>query len=174
MKTKDILHLLFSLLFTFSAAAQVPFPTNIVVRQSSGSVTATWNAVPDTNVVTYILWYGTARGTYNVSAATTNLTLTVAGLPPGTYWFAVTARNRQGLDSDYSVEASTSIVKPATPTTAPTLSGVAPITIHLRSWGEDGTPLDRLVIGPFLVKTVQGAERFDVYADIGQTMGLIP
>ena len=128
----------------------------------------------DTNVATYVLWYGTQRGVYNVSVATTNTSLKVAGLPAGTYWFALTTRNIAGLDSAYSPDVSGSIVQPPTPTVAPALSGVVPITIHLRSWDGEGTPLDRLVLGPYLVKTIKGAENFDVYADIGPMMGLIP
>lgn len=73
------------------------------------SVTLAWNANTETNLAGYRLYYGTATRSYSgivpVSAPQTRATVTnlQAG---GTYYFAVTAYTRDGLESDYSDEVS--------------------------------------------------------------------
>ena len=73
------------------------------------SVTLAWNPNPGTDVITnYNLYYGAASGTYtNVVAAGTNTTVPIPNLVDGaTYYFAVTAVDTSGLESDYSTEVS--------------------------------------------------------------------
>ena len=67
-----------------------------------------WDASPSTNITGYKVYYGTNSGSYPqvVSAGLTTQT-TIAGLTPGTtYYFAATASDSTGLESDYSNEAS--------------------------------------------------------------------
>lgn len=72
------------------------------------SVTLAWDANPETDIVGYIVYYGSASRNYtnavNVGNVTTNM---VIGLVDGvTYFFAVTAYNTNGLESDFSDEVS--------------------------------------------------------------------
>ena len=80
------------------------------ITTGPASVTLAWDASPGTNVITnYNIYYGPASATYtNVQAAGTNQTLTVSNLVRGgTYYFAATAVDKNGLESDYSTEVST-------------------------------------------------------------------
>src|ERR1700750_3075795 len=67
-----------------------------IPAQGDQSVSLAWNASPDTNVVGYVLYYGTSSGNYtNRIDMGTNTTATIDGLKnPGTnYYFAATAYN---------------------------------------------------------------------------------
>ena len=72
------------------------------------SVTLAWDASPDTHVVGYNLYYGVASGTYTTEINVGTVTsATVTGLTAGvTYYFAVTAYDSFGQESDYSSEIS--------------------------------------------------------------------
>ena len=81
------------------------------------SVTLAWASSPNANVIAnYNVYYGVASATYtNVVAAGTNSTVSISNLVFGTtYYFAATAVDASGLESDYSTEVS------------------APISVHLR------------------------------------------
>lgn len=72
------------------------------------SVTLAWDPNPETDLAGYIIYYGSANRNYtnavNVGNITTN---TVSGLVDGvTYYFAVTAYNTNGLESNFSNEVS--------------------------------------------------------------------
>lgn len=72
------------------------------------SVTLAWDSNPESDIGGYIVYYGCASRNYtnavNVGNVTTN---TVRGLVDGaTYFFAVTAYNTNGLESDFSDEVS--------------------------------------------------------------------
>jgi hypothetical protein len=72
------------------------------------SVTLAWDPSPGTNAIAnYNLYYGIASATYtNVVAAGTNTTVSISNLVAGaTYYFAATAVDTSGLESDYSSEA---------------------------------------------------------------------
>jgi hypothetical protein len=76
--------------------------------QAVPSVTLAWNPSLDTNVAGYNVYYGVACHAYtnmvNVGKATN---VTITGLVEGTtYYFAATAYNTLGLESDWSNEAS--------------------------------------------------------------------
>src|ERR1035441_4276136 len=86
---------------TAFAVGHVPNPT--------GSVTLAWDSSSGNDLVTnYNIYYGVASLTYtNTVAAGTNLTMTVTNLIRNTmYYFAATAVDTNGLESDYSIEVS--------------------------------------------------------------------
>jgi len=68
-----------------------------------------WNATQE-GAVGYKVYYGTAPGSY---ATTVDVGLvqsySLSGLPPGTYYFAVTAYDASGYESPLSNEASKTI-----------------------------------------------------------------
>ena len=68
-----------------------------------------WDPSPGTNLIAnYNVYYGVASTTYtNVVAAGTNTTVSIFNLLNSTtYYFAVTAVDTSGLESDYSTEVS--------------------------------------------------------------------
>ena len=73
----------------------------------SAEVTLAWNANPETNIAGYRVHYGTASGKYYAHIDVGNSVFyTVPNLPDQTnYYFALTAYNARGLESDYSAEA---------------------------------------------------------------------
>jgi uncharacterized repeat protein (TIGR01451 family) len=72
------------------------------------SVSLAWDPSPDTNVVGYAVYYGSASGAYDSRLDVgTNTLATVAGLLKGlTYFFVVTAYDADGLESEPSNEVS--------------------------------------------------------------------
>lgn len=77
------------------------------------TATFTWNANTDTDLAGYTLYIGTGSGSYtfagpfDVKQATT---YTVSNLPRGqTYYFAVTAYDTSGNESQPSAEVSKSV-----------------------------------------------------------------
>lgn len=72
------------------------------------SVRLAWDASTSTNVVSYNIYYGVASGTYtNVASVGNVLACTIGNLVMRTtYFFAATAVNAAGLESDYSSEVS--------------------------------------------------------------------
>lgn len=84
--------------------------------QAAGVVTLAWDApigengkpVPD--LAGYRVSYGTAVGSYATTVDIgTSTSCTVSDLPPGTYYFTVTAYDSTGNESEYSNEASYTI-----------------------------------------------------------------
>ena len=72
-----------------------------------------WDPSPGTNVITnYSVYYGVASTNYtNKILAKTNLTATVSNLAPNkVYYFAATAVDNRGLESDFSNEVNTQSV----------------------------------------------------------------
>jgi Divergent InlB B-repeat domain/Fibronectin type III domain len=78
------------------------------------SVSLGWDPSPDANVVGYNVSYGPAsRGYTNISVAGNTTNILISGLVGGaTYYFAATAYDVAGTESDYSNEVSYSV--PAT------------------------------------------------------------
>jgi len=72
------------------------------------SVTLAWDPNSETDLAGYNVYWGTASGHYdNKFNAGKVVVNTVSGLVPGvTYFFAVTAYNSSGLESDFSNEIS--------------------------------------------------------------------
>ena len=77
----------------------------------SSHVTLAWDPSPDPSVVGYQIYYGEQSGVYPHFLETgSETTATIGGLCPGiTYYFAATALNASGLQSDFSNEASYTI-----------------------------------------------------------------
>ena len=76
-------------------------------RAATTNVTLAWNANTETNLAGYRVYYGTASGTYSGSklvAAGVTSTM-ISNLTFGqVYYFAATATNAAGLESDFSTE----------------------------------------------------------------------
>jgi hypothetical protein len=73
------------------------------------SATLAWDPSPGTNLIAnYNVYYGVVSATYtNEVAAGTNTAISISNLVAGTtYYFAVTAVDTSGLESDYSSEAA--------------------------------------------------------------------
>ena len=99
---------------------------------ATGTVTLAWDPSPGTNIIAnYKVYYGVASATYtNSAAAGTNTTVSVSNLVEGaTYYFAATAVDTSGLESDYSTEVSTLIPIKLT-NQPPTLNALANVTIN--------------------------------------------
>jgi hypothetical protein len=73
---------------------------------SSGSAVLEWDPVVATDLAGYRIHYGTATGSYSMSAdAGTSATFTLNGLTSGSrYYFVVTAFDSSGQESGYSNE----------------------------------------------------------------------
>ncbi len=72
----------------------------------AGSVTISWNANPEADIVGYLVLYGTQPGDYSLSQKVGKLpTATITNLKGGqTYYFAIRAINADGLTSPVSAE----------------------------------------------------------------------
>jgi len=77
-----------------------------------------WDPNSETDIAGYRAYYGTASRNYTVKVDVGNvITCEIPGLAVGTvYYFAVTAYNTSGLESDYSNEVSVNLIPPETPT----------------------------------------------------------
>lgn len=75
---------------------------------ATSGVTLAWNRSSTTNVTGYRVYYGVVSRNYSNSVVAGNVTTnTVPGLVNGvTYFFAVTAYNASGLESNFSNEFS--------------------------------------------------------------------
>lgn len=84
----------------------------------AANVTLAWDPNTESDLAGYKLYYGTASGVYGTVISVGNqTTYTVTGLPAGTYYFAVTAYNTEGLESGFSNEVSATVS--GTPSTSP-------------------------------------------------------
>jgi hypothetical protein len=96
------------------------------------SLTLAWDRNTETNVAGYRLYQGTLTRVYtNVlntgNATTASVTNLVGGV---TYYFAVTAFNTAGLESDYSSEITFTTTNIVTPNNPPTLAALANLTVN--------------------------------------------
>jgi hypothetical protein len=97
---------------------------------AAGSVTLAWDASPDPSVTGYRIYIGGASGNYTNSANVGNVTSTVlTNLTEGaTYYFAATAYDATGVESDFSNEANYTVT--TTPgNVTPTLNIINAVTI---------------------------------------------
>jgi hypothetical protein len=82
------------------------------------NVTLAWDANSETNLAGYKLYYGTSSRAYtSVSNLGNVLSTSVTLLEGNTYYFALTAVNTLGLESDYSAEVSHNIPANRSPLT---------------------------------------------------------
>jgi len=76
----------------------------------AGDVGLIWDPNPETDLAGYRVYVGTASRTYGPPITTgIQPSYVLTSLPPGTYYFAVTAFNNAGLESGFSNEVSTTI-----------------------------------------------------------------
>jgi hypothetical protein len=84
------------------------------------SVKLAWDASVDSAVVGYAVYYGPAAGNYtNRLDAGTALTLATPALDDGTYYFSVTSRDTNGVESDFANVVSTNLVTVTAPAPTP-------------------------------------------------------
>jgi Fibronectin type III domain len=90
--------------------------------RANESVTLAWNASTSLGVLGYIIYYGTASGSYSHIVLAGNTTrVTISGLVPGTtYYFAATTLGLLDNESGFSNE-----IRYTVPVTAATLTPVA-------------------------------------------------
>ena len=69
------------------------------------AATATWDANSESDIVGYVLSYGSQPGQYPTSTDVQNVTSWQLTLSPGRYYFVVQAYNTSGLMSQRSNEA---------------------------------------------------------------------
>lgn len=83
----------------------------IFVQLISAQVTLEWDANTEPDIKGYKVYYGTSSRTYGtpIIILGNTPTYTFENLPPGTYYFAVTAFNLKDLESGYSNEVSTTV-----------------------------------------------------------------
>ena len=155
----------------------VPF---LAFSLSAASVTLTWDAVPETDLAGYrIYWGGESRGYTNLmeSAGNTN---TVSGLTEGVgYFFAVTAYDTNGLESDYSNEVY--LFAKDTETNAPpsvplSLSNVLSAVVIQYSTNATGhvTPTARLSVSPgSTVKALISTDTWRISRTAQETNGVV-
>lgn len=108
----------------------------------AGDVTLTWTPPTQntdgselTDLAGYRIYYGTASASYTQTIEVANpgaTSLVVEGLAEGTYYFAATAINASGIESDYSNEAA-KVVEPPPTTPAPP-SGLAVLADNLTAY----------------------------------------
>jgi len=104
----------------------------VTMWAQAGQMTLSWDANTEPDLAGYKLHYGTASGSYTVHLDVQNVTTyTVTGLADGqTYYFAATAYDSAGNESEYSNEVSHSIPvvneAPSTPSipSGPATAGV--------------------------------------------------
>jgi hypothetical protein len=76
----------------------------------AGEVKLLWDPSPSSSIAGYRVYYGTASGVYNAPLDAGKATMcTVSGLPVGAYYFAVTAYDIDGQESNFSNEISATI-----------------------------------------------------------------
>jgi len=123
----------------------------------AGSVTLTWTPPTQntdgtelTDLAGYRLYWGTSSGNYPSSVTIDNPGVTsyvLDGLAAGTYYFAATAFNTAGVESDYSVEATKAVLQdPVAPQPAPP-SNLTVVETDMTAYAISQTE-DRLVTYP--------------------------
>jgi len=95
----------------------------------AGNITLAWDPGIDPSVAGYNLYYGPSSRNYTNSVlAGSATTVTVSNLAAGfTYYFAATAYDTNGIESDYSSEVTGLVSAPNQP---PTLNTLANVTIN--------------------------------------------
>jgi len=104
---------------TGSSSSSTTTATTTPTTVSTSSVTLGWvpptensNGSPITDLAGYKIHYGTASAAYSQTVSVANAGLTryvVDNLPSGTYYFAITAYNAQGMESALSGEVTTRV-----------------------------------------------------------------
>ena len=97
---------------------------------AASSVSLAWNPSSGTNIAGYRIHYGGASRTYtNMVSAGSATSATISNLTGGaTYYFAATAYDTSGLESDFSNEATNTLAMP--PNQPPTLNAITSVTVN--------------------------------------------
>jgi hypothetical protein len=83
----------------------------------AATLTATWNASPESDIAGYKLSYGIASGNYTTTLDVGNVTSYVLTVPDGqTYYFVVQAYDTSGLLSPRSTEVAYTVAGTPSPT----------------------------------------------------------
>ncbi|HEX7860403.1 MAG TPA: fibronectin type III domain-containing protein [Verrucomicrobiae bacterium] len=110
---------------TWSLASLIIGILGVVSAHAQQTFSLAWNANPEPDIVSYRVHVGTSTRQYTQSFATTAPSIDISTLPAGpTYFFAVTAVNSAGLESDFSSEIS-SAGAPSGPLVNSSLSATA-------------------------------------------------
>ena len=89
----------------------------VVCPLVADDILLTWNPNEENDIEGYKVYYGMAPGNYSTSLLLGNQTsYRVEALVTGVYYFAVTAINDEGLESDFSNEVSYAVGEPFTTT----------------------------------------------------------
>jgi hypothetical protein len=136
---------------------------------ATGSVTLAWNPSISMNVAGYKIYYGLASGVYNNTiSAGSSTNVTVTGLVEGTtYYFAVTAVDALGVESQFSNETSYSVPTNSTPAAPPTLNPLSSLTIN------ENAGLQTVNLSGITSGTANEAQTLTVTA-VSSNPGLIP
>lgn len=96
------------ILILFCALLHYPAQASNAPLPDQYGLTLAWDANPAPEIASYRVYYGTESGNYTNSVVAGNTTTaTVSGLSSGvTYYFAITAVDGDGLESDFSNEVS--------------------------------------------------------------------
>jgi len=130
--------ILLSPCMTFAASARV-----VAFQGTSGNtVTLAWDANTEPDLAGYKVYWGRSSRHYDNSpvptvAPSANPTFTTPTLPNGTWYFAVTAYNTAGLESDYSNEVSKTIATAPAPPKGLRIwivEAIAWVFRHLKFW----------------------------------------
>lgn len=150
MNAKNILILLIGLAATNLSAALYPTTNRPVWVQLA------WDASTDASVTGYRLWYGVASRNYTNTLDVQNKTTgTISNLLASTrYYFAATAYNAAGLESDWSAEINYLTPDQPRPTNAPA-------QLHIGTNGITGLTM------PFNLETVERSETLSSWDPIG-------
>ena len=129
------------------------------------SLTLAWNPSPSPEIVACHLYYGTVSGEYtNIVVVGDVTTVTVSGLLPGViYFFAITAVDADGQESDFSNEISyrQELVQ-APPTIAQLqIQSVSDTEVELSATGPAGHTYDIEATEDFTTWTVIGTATVD-------------
>src|SRR5262249_5604790 len=117
-----------------------------ISAHAAGSVTLAWDPSVSPNVTGYNLYYGAISRTYtNVVSAGPATSATISGPAPNTiYYFAATAYDSNGIESDFSIETNYFSTPPSN--YPPTLDPIANITIN-ESAGQQTVTLTGITSG---------------------------
>jgi hypothetical protein len=104
---------------TFKVVAAVVLASQTISWGASYQLA--WNSNPEPDIASYKVHVGTVSGAYTRTYSVTSPTATISDLPDApVYYFAVTAVNSAGSESDFSSEVST--LSPGTPVLTSTLT----------------------------------------------------
>ena len=126
------------------------------------SVTLAWDASPDSSIAGYRLYEGVASQTYSNVIDVGNATgATATGLVGGaTYFYAVTAYDTNGAESDFSSEISYTVPLPANPPPTITLTALGG-SVLLSGAGQPGQTYNVLASEDLNTWTVIGTVTTD-------------